>query len=88
MVVLTFVLTPLGPTHAAVELDTDCSLMDTHAMVYSICRIQKHTVLYNYYGVIYMQTLMNVLKVLPAALRCVTTPLVATYALVIWAIAQ
>ena len=33
MVVITFVLTPLSPTHAAVELDTDCSLMDTHAMV-------------------------------------------------------
>ena len=40
------------------------------------------------YGTVYMQILMNVLKVLPAALRCVPTPLVATHALVIWVIAQ
>ena len=36
MVVLTFVQTPLGPTHAAVELDTDCNQMDTHAMVFNM----------------------------------------------------
>ena len=36
MVVLTFVPTPLGPTHAAVEPATDCSLMDTHALVFNM----------------------------------------------------
>lgn len=33
MDVLTFVLTPLDPTRAAVELDTDCRAMDTLAKV-------------------------------------------------------
>ena len=33
MVVLTIVLTPSDPTRVAVELDTDCQLMDAHAKV-------------------------------------------------------
>ena len=35
MTVLTFVLTPLDPTHAAVELDTDYQAMDALAKVYT-----------------------------------------------------
>ena len=79
------VSTLLGRTTVVVALATHCSLMDTHAMVFNNIQIQNVQFYNNI--IVYMQILTNVLKVLLAVIKSVLTPLAATHALVIRAIA-
>ena len=83
LVVDRYASTPLDHTTVAVTLDTDCSLTDTHAMVFNNTQMQN----VQFYSILYMQILTNVLKVLIAVIKSVLTPLAATHALVTQAIA-